>query len=49
MVDVKSLRGLWGANTGPKMPHDQKQSRKVVFINLASQGENAIKGWKSKR
>ncbi len=49
MNDVKALRGLWGANTGPKMPHGKKLARKTIFVNLAANKENEVKGWKAHR
>ena len=49
MDDVKALRGLWGANMGPKMSQDKKQARKIAFVNLAANNENQVKGWKAHR
>jgi len=49
MDNIKALRGLWGANAGPKMPYEKRMTRRVMFINLAANKENEVKGWKAHR
>jgi hypothetical protein len=49
MDNLKTLRGTWGANLGPKMRKEQKQARKTGFENLQPAAENTVKGWKANR
>lgn len=48
--DTKALRGMWGANRGPKMSQKKRQSRKVATVNLEPEiQEGQAKGWKANR
>ena len=46
---VKALRGLWGANRGPKMSRKKRQSRKTLTVNIETETSNTVKGWKAHR
>jgi len=45
----KALRGLWGANRGPKMPREKRQARKIVMANQEAENSSTPKGWKAHR
>jgi len=46
---VRGLRGQWGANNGPKLSQDKRESRKIEVENLATTNNGGAKGWKANR
>jgi hypothetical protein len=48
--NAKALRGLWGANRGPKMSRKKKKERKIQVLNHeVEQDEDRARGWKAHR
>lgn len=47
--ESKALRGLWGANRGPKISDQKRKARKIVTVNLEPENNNNVKGWKANR
>lgn len=47
--EKNALRGLWGANRGPKMTRKKRQNRKIAIINLEPEVSDNVKGWKANR
>ena len=45
----KALRGMWGANRGPKMSRKKKESRKIQTVKLEAENTERVKGWKAHR
>jgi len=49
-ANVRGLRGQGGANSGPKLSQDKRESRKIEVENLApTNGNGGAKGWKANR
>ena len=45
----KALRGMWGANRGPKLSSKQRKARKTQTVKMEAENTDRIKGWKAHR